>query len=294
MSVFTYYFRILTSFLCASCLFHVSVFSEDPNAGETNISRSADYNRSLPFEEVRVIDLPRGYHEGLMMDGDNVWVNNGEGLDTWIIDKRDGRVVSSVTPAASFSEGITPAGGGKYWFTDWSSRRLYLVSVSNGRMVPEREINMAPSRPTGVVWTGKDLYVITWTRGWGTKYHLLKIDTDGRVISKMRLEDIPEPSQIAWDGKNLWVTSWYTDRVYKIDESQMVIMGSFRPGIRKTTGIAWDRGHLWVTGTHSGLVELAPGADEGGADEGGAGPADGAVGAGPADGIPADRAGQRG
>jgi len=183
-------------------------------------------------------------------------VNNGDKGNTWIVSKETGEVTGEIIPAGTFSEGIDRDAGGRYWITDWDKKKLYMVEIEDMVMVPRLEVSLKPSRPTGVVWNGEHLYVITWTRGMGTAYHLLTVDTEGNILAKVKINGVHEPSQLAWDGEHLWISSWYTKRVYKVDTGTMRIMGHFKSPVSDTTGIVWDGPYMWLTGTKSDLYQL--------------------------------------
>ena len=219
-------------------------------------SRSEDHRAMIPMRVIREVAIPRGYHEGLLVEESTVWVNNGKGGKTWIVDPETETVISKITPVGTFSEGLTAADGGRYWMTDWDLKKLFLVKIEKDTMVPESEISTAPSHPAGIIWTGSDLYVITWTRGLGTKYHLLKMDRAGNLVLKVRIKGIPEPSQITWDGQDLWISSWFNRRIYRIDSKTYQIKGYFRSHIERTSGIAWDGKYFWITGTEANLFQI--------------------------------------
>ncbi len=214
-----------------------------------------DY-RSISVKIVRKISLPVWYHEGLFYDGKSIWVSNGRGGNVWVVDPSSGSIASEIAPIANFTEAMTPMGGGAYFITDWDEKKLYRARIEKGRLVTESEVSLEPAHPAGVIWTGKRLFVITWTRGFGTRFDLLEMDGSARLIRKVRIMRIPEPCQMAWDDKNLWISSWYSRRVYKIDTEKMQVMGSFVSPVRLTTGIAWDGKYMWLTGTYGDLYQL--------------------------------------
>ena len=243
------------SIIVLSVLIFFSTLSYSESAVKT-LKKSKDFDAMIPVEVLREIPLPKGYHEGLLIEKDNIFVNNGENGKTWIIDLSSGEVISEIDSPGTFSEGITKAPGNKYWITDWDTKKLYLTSLEKNQFIIEKEISFTPSHPTGVVWNGKNIYLIIWTRGIGTKYHLLKLDENGKILDKIRIKKIQEPSQITWDGKNLWISSWFQRRVYKIDPESLETKGYFRTEIKQTTGIAWDGEYFWVTGTHADLYKM--------------------------------------
>jgi len=235
----------------------IFALSEAPPPAEKVLKNAKDYRSMIPVKKIRKIKLPKGYHEGLLIDGDEIWVNNGMGGRTWIVDLHSGRLISEIVPVATFSEGISAAPGKRYWITDWTAKKLYRVKIKERKMVPDFEMSLEPSRPTGVIWNGKYLYVLTWTRGvLGTRYHLLKLDEEGNVLDKFRIEDISEPSQMAWDGEHIWISSWFDRRVYKVHVETSEIRGYFRSNVKALTGIAWDGKAFWVTGTKADLYHI--------------------------------------
>ena len=232
------------------------VFSEEGTEIKISFDKADDYEGSISTELIGRLELPEGYHEGLLIEGTKLFVNNGEGINTWVIDLNTGKVVSEIKPVGTFSEGICSAPGGKYYVTDWFAKKLYLVRIEEGVMVPEFDISTGTAHPTGVAWDGTNIYLVTWERGAGTKYFLYKMDTEGNILKTAQIEKIVEPSQLAWDGENLWVTSWFQRRAYKIDPESFEILGYFRTHIEKTTGIAFDGENLWLTGTDAGLRQV--------------------------------------
>lgn len=207
-------------------------------------------------EMERAITLPKGYHEGLFLDKENIWVANGEEGKVWVIDIVSGEILSEILPVAKFTENITKGPGDSLWSTDWDSKKLYKIKLQGDKMKSVFEVPLAPAHPAGITSDGKHLFLITWTRGIGTKYHILKMDTEGNILSRVRIKNIPEPSQLTWDGEYLWVSSWFNRRVYKIDENTFDVIGYFRSKIKETTGIAWDGEAFWVTGTKADLYRI--------------------------------------
>ena len=224
---------------------------------ERSFTTARDFKPMMRTRLVREIPLPQGYHEGLFVKGNTILVNNGEGGDTWEIDLATGEKVAEIKPVGGFSEGIARRPDGRYWLTDWDARKLYVVRIEDGVMAAESETSLAPEHPAGVAWDGSVLYVVTWRRSpIGTKYYLLKMDGNGAVLERIRIQGIREPSQLAWDGRHLWISSWFDRRVYKIDCETFEIKGYFRSRVEKTTGIAWDGAHFWLTGTEAGLRQI--------------------------------------
>ncbi len=224
------------------------------------LERTEDYAPNMPVRVIRKISLPDGYHEGLFFDVDYIWVSNGKGQKTWIIEIDSGTVVSKIEPVGSFTEGIAPAGDGTYWVTDWEDKRLYRVKLVEDKMISKGFVSLDPAHPAGITRVGKKVYVVTWTRGVaGTKYHLVEFNEHGQMLRKMRIKGVHEPAHLAWDGRHMWLTSWYSQRVYKIDTATFTVLGSFRSPARETTGIAWDGKYFWLTGTRADLYQVEAG-----------------------------------
>ncbi len=229
---------------------------EDGRDEDAFVKKSETYSRNIPIRVIRQIEIQEGYHEGLFIQDGEIWVNNGRGGNTWVIELSSGKKVREITSIATFTEGTTRGPDGKYVITDWDSKMLYTAEVEDDSMKVISEISFDPSHPTGVVWTGESFYMITWLRGFGTKYGLVQMDKNLNIVKSYRVKHIVEPSQIAWDGKFLWITSWFDSRVFKIDVASMTIIGSFRFPGKAATGIAWDGRALWVTGTRSDLYQI--------------------------------------
>ncbi|MGB3081642.1 MAG: glutaminyl-peptide cyclotransferase [Candidatus Omnitrophota bacterium] len=228
-------------------------------AEERAVKKAKKYDAKIPVRIIKEVPLPKGYHEGLYYDGKNMWVCNGEKGNIWVVNPDTGKVLSEIEPVGSFTEGITAADNGTFWVTDWEEKMIYRVKIGEGKMSVEYEIDLSPAHPAGVVWTGDRLYMITWTRGLGTKYHLMQLNKNERMFRKMLIKRIHEPAHLAWDGKNLWITSWYNQLVYKVDVETFEIVGSFRAPVRDVTGIVWDGEYFWLTGTRSNLYQLKVG-----------------------------------
>jgi len=246
-------FNIVKCFL-VSVFFFLSgnILAEE----EVKLMKAEGFRKHIEIRSINEFDLPKGYHEGIHFDGENLWVSNGEKINTWIVDSRSGEIIKEIEPAGRFTESIVRAGDGSFWVSDWEDKKLYRVKIENNIMIVEQEVNLDPVRPAGMVSDGKHLYVILWDRGMGTKYFLLKMDNAGKVLNKIKINDIPEPSQITWDGTNFWITSWFDNYVYKIDLAVHKMLGAFKSPVSKTTGIAWDGKSFWITGTHANLFQV--------------------------------------
>jgi len=213
--------------------------------------------KPFPVNIIRQIALPKSYHEGIYLDGTNVWVSNGMQGDTWVVDPLSGAVVETIKSIAGFTEAITRGPDGKFYVTDWDEKKLYSAVLEGSGFAALPVMSFEPAHPAGVIWNGANFFVLTWTRGLsGTKFHLLKLDGACNVMAKVVVNTIQEPSQLAWDGVNLWISSWYDKRVYRVDIDNWAITGFFISPVPKTTGIAFDGRSLWLTGTSSDLYEL--------------------------------------
>jgi len=221
--------------------------------------KNSKHVESIPFEVVKRVRLPRGYHEGLFLDSGRIWVANGKKGKIWVIDPSSGKVLNNIEPISGFTEGITSMPNGNLFVTDWDEQKLYLAKKEGDRLLPKSEVDLKPSLPAGVVWNDSNLYVIAWTRGFGTKFDLLEMDSNGALIRRIPIKSIMEPAHLAWDGNNLWITSWYSKIVYKIDIAKWEVVGKFISPVSAPTGIAWDGRYLWLTGTHGDLYQLKVG-----------------------------------
>lgn len=160
---------------CLVLLFSSTSYSESDSEDIKHFKKSKDFKSMIPIEVLEEIPIPKGYHEGLLVEKNKIFINNGEKGNTWILDVSSKKIISEIKSLGTFSEGIAKAPNGKYWITDWDTKKLYLARIENDSMINEKEISFDPSHPVGIVWNGENLYLITWTRGVGTKYHLRKI-----------------------------------------------------------------------------------------------------------------------
>ena len=98
--------------LILSALFfqpHILTFS---GTEPFELKRSPEYRSKIPIKVIKKVPLPKGYHEGIYLDGDNIWVSNGEGKKTWIVDPGTGEVISEIEPSGDFTEAVTKAADG--------------------------------------------------------------------------------------------------------------------------------------------------------------------------------------
>lgn len=225
---------------------------------EGTIDRVDEYEW-LTVKVLRKIKLPGGYHEGLYYDGKDMWVCNGRKGNIWVMDLASGKVKFSIRSIGTFTESVSYGGDGTYYVSDWDAMKLYRAKLENNKLVPLKDMSFEPSRPAGAIFTGDRLYVITWTRGMGTRFHLLEMDRDGHLLSVRLIRCVQEPSQLAWDGRYLWMTSWYSKLVYKIDPYRWKAVGVFASPVSDATGIVWIGNDLWITGTHGDLYQLKVG-----------------------------------
>lgn len=202
------------------------------------------------------IRLPKSYHEGLFLDGKNIWVANGKGGNIWVVDRQKGAILSEIKPISTFTEGITLMPDNTLCVTDWDEKKVYRAVFDGVSIKPVSEFSVAPAHPAGVVWTGSALYVITWTRGMGTRFDILKMTDSLALVDTISIQTVQEPAHMAWDGKNLWISSWYNKMAYRVDVNEWRITGVFHSPVSDTTGIVWDKDSFWVTGTHGDLYQL--------------------------------------
>ena len=219
------------------------------------LKRSPSY-KAIAVKILETIRLPKYYHEGLFCDGNAIWVSNGENGKIWVVDRASGKAISDIVPIAHFTEAVSRISDNRFFVTDWDEEKIYNASLDKKRFNPETWVSVKPAHPAGVMWNNNRLYVITWTRGMGTRFDLLELDGGMKLLKTIAIKNIQEPAHLAWDGKNLWITSWYDPLVYKVDVNKWEILGAFRSPVSKTTGIAWDGKYLWLTGTYSDLYKV--------------------------------------
>jgi len=246
-----HFIKIFIMFLFCWIFSFKPAFTED-----MTLSYSDNYAPRIPIQIVKKIVLPKGYHEGISFYKDRVWVSNGKGQNTWVINPETGDVESEIKSAGKFTEAIARAADGLYWITDWEDRTIYRAKLFEDQMEIKSSIPIQDARPAGIVRADGAMYAITWDRGLGTKYYLLKFDKEGNISARITIKRIHEPAHLAWDGNALWITSWYSGIVYKINIDSLEVEGSFKSPAGETTGIAWDGEHFWITGTNADLYKV--------------------------------------
>jgi len=245
--------RVLRFVVLAVTLTGIFAHNSYVYGADIKLKRSADF-KEIEAAVIKKTPIPRWYHEGLFYDGKNMYVANGECGMVWVLDPETGKVLSELEGPGKFTESIIGTGNGKFLLTDWDDEKLYLVSISDKKIFIEKELfSFSPAHPAGVVLAGEKLFVITWTRGFGTKFHILEFDKDLNFIGRVIIKDIMDPAHMAWDGKDLWITSWFSKTVFRVNIDTWEVTGSFPSPAEKATGVAWDGQRLWITGTYDDL-----------------------------------------
>ena len=241
-------------YICAFTFFCVNMCTLFSHSESTESKKLEKYKMRV----LEKIELPKHYHEGLFLKGENIWVSNGQGGETWVIDYENKKIIERIGSIGTFTEGITTSGVlDEYWVTDWEDRKIYKVKIQNSKMIKISEISTDSEFPAGVLNIHGKIYVITWLRTpTGTKYYLLEFDNYGKLISKRQLKDIYEPAHMAWDEQYLWITSWYSKKVYKVNLESLEVVGRFSSPAKDATGIVYDGKHFWITGTYDDLYKI--------------------------------------
>ena len=229
-----------------------SVFSSPQSFA---LHKSSPY-KIISANIIKKMPLPKSYHEGLYLDGADMWVINGEKGKVWVVDTASGKTISTIEPIADFTEAISKKSDNLFFVSDWDEKRIYKARLENNKLVAESSVSVSPAHPAGILWIGDRLFVIAWTRGLGTKFDLLEMDGEMKLVRRISIQAIQEPAHLTWDGKYLWITGWYDSLVYKIDIDKLEIVGDFLAPCPRATGIAWDGKYFWLTGTYSDLYQM--------------------------------------
>ncbi len=240
--------KCLTSLLLAFLLLATDLCAQELIAGKDL--------RKIPATVIKKFSVPRGYHEGLFYDGKSLWLANGDKRNILVIDPSSGIVTSSVRGVSDFVEAFIKTDDGSAFSTEWNTKKIYRVKIEGGGLLPDKEASFDPAHPAGLICAGKRLFVVTWTRGFGTKFHIVELDAELNIINRVVIKEIQEPDQLAWDGRDLWISSWYSRAVYRVNIERWEISGYFKSPVSKTTGIAWDGRYMWLTGTYSDLYRI--------------------------------------
>ena len=109
------------------CVFVLVVATGQAFSEELSFQKSESFGKELDAKVIKKIEIPKGYHEGLFLEGKNIWVANGQDIATWVIDLNTGDMIKEIKAVGPFTEGIISAGEGKYWVTDWDDEKLYKI-----------------------------------------------------------------------------------------------------------------------------------------------------------------------
>ena len=153
------------------------------------LHKSPSY-KIISAKTLREIPLPKSYHEGLSPDGSNIWVVNGEKGKVWVVDTVSGKISYDIEPIAGFTEAVSRKSDNLFFVTDWDEKKIYKARLDNNRLTEESSVSVSPAHPAGVLWTGERLFVIIWTRGMGTKFELLEMDGDMKLLRRISIQAI--------------------------------------------------------------------------------------------------------
>lgn len=233
-----------------------SLFVTPVTAESVSLKKSGDY-RLIEVKVAQKVAIPRWYHEGLFYDDGTIWVANGQKGNIWAVDLKTGKVLKEVCPYGEFTESMIKEPDGSWLVTDWDDKKLYRSKIERSTLTENTVLfDFSPARPAGLVRVNDRYFVITWTRGMGTRFGIVILDKEFRQTDAVAINFIEEPAHMAWDGKALWITSWYSRKVYRVDPETWEITGFFRTPFGKATGITWDGKYLWITGTYSPLYRI--------------------------------------
>ena len=102
---------------------------------------------------------------GMEVMGDNLYVISGVDINGYNLETGD-EVMSLSIPGASFLNGMTSDGNGKLYATDFSTRKIHMIDVSNTE-VPNQEVIVSNTEqtPNGIVYDEdrNQLIYVTWT-----------------------------------------------------------------------------------------------------------------------------------
>jgi sugar lactone lactonase YvrE len=203
--------------------------------------------------------LPGPNPQGVVWDGNNLWVVDDETNKLYQLDPVKGKVILELAiPSLLGLNDMNLCGltwNGSYLLVaDCTSKTLYrvdpkersakvlinLLEVKRGQGI--RSIAMKESPITGLAWDGACLWA-AFAAGYSSSVY--RIDLAAGTLIQHFFAPGPKPQGLAWDGNYLWILDSRNRVIYKFSAIGKWTGVSFPSPKGSPAGLAFDGKYLW-------------------------------------------------
>lgn len=220
-------------------------------ANQRQVISNKDVNELLVRDDGGVLSvltaLPGGgAPHGLRVVGSHVWVAHGSSVRGF--DSTTGAAVGSVTiSGASFLNGMA-TDGTRLWVSDFSTRRIHVIDISDPNNPSDSQIGLAPSTPNGLEYDRKRERLLI--AGWGSNAKVFELRlTSGASVTQIVSTSFSNFDGVAIDcAGNVYVSSWGSGALLRFDApfTSASVATTFVPGLVQPSDIRYIRagGHI--------------------------------------------------
>jgi DNA-binding beta-propeller fold protein YncE len=195
---------------------------------------------------INTIPLPSANPEGIVFDGQYVWVaNNGVGANS--VTKFD---AASQTQLATYPVGLNPDGvafdGTYIWVTNSYNNNVWTIDRNTGAFVNSYSTGIFP---VSIVYDGANMWVGNGTgvnvgvgvSGLGT---VTKIRAaDGTILGSYTVGN--HVRGMVYDGSSIWVCNGNDSTVSRLRATDVALLGVYATG-NSPRAVAFDGSKIWV------------------------------------------------
>jgi uncharacterized protein (TIGR03437 family) len=179
---------------------------------------------------------------GVVFDGANIWVSNGEGVTVTEIQASTGKEIGS------FGVQSEPHGilfdGTNIWVANNESNTVSKVLASTG---VETAYYSTGNGPQGVAFDGTNIWVSNMQDGTVTEL----VAANGKTVGTYTVGN--SPNGVVFDGTNIWVANNGDGTVSELQASTGNVINTYTVG-NGPYGVVFDGSHICVTNVSDGTV----------------------------------------
>ena len=193
-----------------------------------------------------------GSPHGLRVVGDNLWVAHGSTVRGF--DATTGATLGSVSiSGASFLNGMA-TDGRRLWVSDFSTRRIHAIDISDPSNPSDSLIGTAPGTPNGLEYErSRERLLIA---GWGSNAKVYEL----RLAPGASVSQIVSTSSSNFDGVaidcagNVYVSSWGSSALLRFDAplTAASVATTFAPGLSQPSDIRYVRAGGYILSPNFG------------------------------------------